>query len=213
MARPSTKEVRRREILRAALDLIAVDDRTEVTVVSVARHMGLTPNAIRYYFRDNDALGQALDAQVMSRFLGERLAAIAELDDPRHQLVRVMELGIPTGPDDIEWRSTFRPLLAGVVTADSGQYLSDVFEDQVAVYRDVLVDGERSGVFALRQPAADIARLLLAMEDYLGLRITLIDPRLDRAEALRLMRDYAALATGTELPSDGRGSTSEEPRG
>lgn len=200
MARPATKELRRREIVRAALEVLTEAEHAEVNIVDVARHMGLTPNAIRYYFRDNDELNQAIDAHVMSRFLDLRVAEVSLFDDPRAKLVRAMELGLPNGPDDLEWRTTFRPLLASRVTEEFGAYVSDVFHQQQAVYRSILIEGEERGAFALRQPATDVARLLLALEDYLGLRITLLDPQFTRAEALRLMRDYAALATGAELP-------------
>ena len=42
---------------------------------------------------------------------------------------------------------------------------------------------------------------LMSMEDYLGYRIVARDPQVDRATALRLMRQYAELATGSALPA------------
>lgn len=44
---------------------------------------------------------------------------------------------------------------------------------------------------------------LMAMEDYLGFRVVARDPELSRETALRLMRQYAELATGTRLPVTG----------
>jgi hypothetical protein len=41
---------------------------------------------------------------------------------------------------------------------------------------------------------------LMSMEDYFGYRIVARDPELSRATALRLMRQYAELATGVSLP-------------
>ena len=41
---------------------------------------------------------------------------------------------------------------------------------------------------------------LMSMEDYLGYRIVARDPLIGRATALRLMRQYAELAVGAELP-------------
>jgi hypothetical protein len=41
---------------------------------------------------------------------------------------------------------------------------------------------------------------LMSMEDYLGYRIVARDPDLSRPIALRLMREYAELATGARLP-------------
>ena len=42
---------------------------------------------------------------------------------------------------------------------------------------------------------------LMSMEDYLGYRIVARDPAMNRRTALRLMRQYAELATGARLPS------------
>jgi hypothetical protein len=41
---------------------------------------------------------------------------------------------------------------------------------------------------------------LMAMEDYLGYRIVARDPQMSRETSLRLMRQYAELATGARLP-------------
>ena len=41
---------------------------------------------------------------------------------------------------------------------------------------------------------------LMSMEDYFGYRIVARDPELSREIALRLMREYAELATGAKLP-------------
>ena len=41
---------------------------------------------------------------------------------------------------------------------------------------------------------------LMSMEDYLGYRIVARDPELSRKTAVRLMRQYAELATGAVLP-------------
>jgi hypothetical protein len=63
-----------------------------------------------------------------------------------------------------------------------------------------LLAGSKAGVFQLKCPARDIAMTLMSMEDYLGYRIVARDPELSRATALRLMRQYAELATGARLP-------------
>jgi hypothetical protein len=41
---------------------------------------------------------------------------------------------------------------------------------------------------------------LMSIEDYLGYRIVARDSEMSRGTALRLMREYAELATGARLP-------------
>lgn len=200
MARPVTQEARRRDIVDAAITALMAADGADVSIADVARRLDLTPNAIRYYYRDSDALLWAVRERVEQRFLTDRVAALAELADPRDQLACAMGIGLPAGPDDAEWRVTFQPVMAGRATPEYGEMIGDVFNRQAALYAEVLTRGADAGLFALAVPAADIARTLMAMEDYLGFRIVMLDPGFSRSEALRLMRQYAELATGAVLP-------------
>ncbi len=70
----------------------------------------------------------------------------------------------------------------------------------VDLYVELLTGGAEQGVFQLQHAARDIAMTLMSMEDYLGYRIVARDPRVSRATALRLMRQYAELAVGVSLP-------------
>lgn len=196
VGRPITRDRRRRDIVDAALNLLIEEDRAEVGIVDVARRLNLTPNAIRYYYRDSDELLWAVRERVEERFLSQRIAALESIDDPWEQLVHTMEGGLPDGPDDAEWRVTFRPLMASRHTPEFGQLISDVFGRQQEIYRGIILEGERRGVFSPRHPADDIARVLMVMEDYQGFRIIALDPAFTRSEALRLMQEYAAAALG-----------------
>ncbi|MEQ6903445.1 TetR/AcrR family transcriptional regulator [Nocardioides sp. YIM 152588] len=201
MARPVTQEARRRDIVDAAIAALTEADGGPVSIADVARRLDLTPNAVRYYFRDTDALLWAVRARVEQRFLTERLDAIAGSDDPREQLVHAMRAGLPTGPEDVEWRVTFRPAMPDRPTPEHGRMIGEVLAEQAAIYEQVLDRGVAAGLFTPRQAPADIARTLMIMEDYQGLRIVMLDPTFSRAGALRLMREYADLALGTALPA------------
>ena len=200
MARPITQEARRRDIVDAAMQALIASDGDEVSIADVARHLSLTPNAVRYYYRDVDALLWAVRERAVERFMTGRVRAVAALDDPREQIVRAIEIGLPNGPEDAEWRVTFRPVMGGRITPQFGELISDIFNVQVAIYEDLLVAGAESGIFTLAAPAADVARTLMVMEDYLGFRIVAFDPSFTREIAIRLMRQYAAQFTGCELP-------------
>ncbi|TIC88276.1 TetR family transcriptional regulator [Nocardioides sp. GY 10113] len=200
MARPVTQEARRRDIVDAAIAALGESENGQVSIAEVARRLDLTPNAVRYYFRDAGALLWAVRSRVEQRFLTERLTAVSGAHDPRQKLVRAMGAGLPTGPDDVEWRVTFRPVMVDSPTAAHGRMLAEVLAEQAAIYERILAEGVDAGAFAPAQPLADVARTLMVMEDYLGLRIVMLDPTFSRDEALRLMREYAGLALGTALP-------------
>lgn len=200
MARPSRQVERRSEILDAAIALIERHDLASLTITDVAAELGLTANAIRYYFKDIDQLLSELALRSDVRFYDERIAVVERTDDVPAQLALTIAAGLPTGPDDAEWRAIWRAVLAAGFELDQRRDVQGIYHRQVELYVRVLTSGARAGVFRLASPARDIAMTLMAMEDYFGYRIVARDPALNRQVALRLMRGYAELATGVRLP-------------
>jgi hypothetical protein len=134
------------------------------------------------------------------RFYDDRLRLRTEYDDPCEQLARTMAAGLPTGPEDAEWRAIWRAVLSAGFELDQRRDVQHIYHHQVDLYTDLLNAGAKRGVFRLQNPAHDIAMSIMSMEDYFGYRIVARDPRLSRATALRLMRQYAELAVGASLP-------------
>ena len=108
--------------------------------------------------------------------------------------------GLPTGPEDAEWRAIWRAVLAAGFELDQRADVQGIYHRQVGLYTDLLDAGSKAEVFHLKSPARDIAMTLMSMEDYFGYRIVARDPQISRATALRLMSQYAELATGATLP-------------
>lgn len=198
MARPNKQVERRTDIMDAAVALIERHDLATLKLADVAAELGLTTNAVRYYFKDVAQLLSEVALRSDVRFYDERLRLRDESDDPREQLARTMAAGLPTGPEDAEWRAIWRAVLSAGFELDQRDDVQGIYHRQVELYADLLTAGTH--VFELRQSARDIAMSLMAMEDYLGYRIVARDPGLDRPTALRLMRQYAELATGVSLP-------------
>ncbi|MCW2515955.1 MAG: TetR family transcriptional regulator [Mycobacterium sp.] len=201
MARPSRQEERRSEILDAAIALIERHDLASLRITDVAAELGLTGNAVRYYFKDMDQLLSELALRSDVRFYDERLAVVERTDDVPTQLALTMAAGLPTGPEDAEWRAIWRAVLAAGFELDRRRDVQGIYHRQVELYVRILTAGAAAGAFRLGSPARDVAMTLMAMEDYFGYRIVARDPALDRETALRLMREYAQLATGVVLPT------------
>jgi AcrR family transcriptional regulator len=191
---------RRGEILDAAIALIERHDLASLKLADVAAELGLTTNAVRYYFKDMEQLLSELALRSDVRFYDERLAVVGRTDDFPTQLAVTIAAGLPTGPEDAEWRAIWRAVLAAGFELDQHRDVQGIYHRQVDLYAGILAAGATAGVFRLGSPARDMAMTLMSMEDYLGYRIVARDPALDRATALRLMREYAELATGVRLP-------------
>lgn len=200
MARPNRQVQRRSEILDAAIALIERHDLATLKLADVAAELSLTTNAVRYYFKDMPQLLSELALRSDVRFFDARLEIGERTDDVRIQLSETIAAGLPTGPEDAEWRAIWRAVLAAGFELDQRRDVQGIYHRQVGLYTDLLTAGAAAGVFGLAFEASDIAMSLMAMEDYFGYRIVARDPQLNRETALRLMRQYAELATGTTLP-------------
>jgi AcrR family transcriptional regulator len=200
MARPNRQVERRGDIMDAAIALIERHDLATLKLADVAAELGLTTNAVRYYFKDMAQLLSELALRSDVRFYDERLVLGAKTDDLPTQLAMTIAAGLPTGPEDAEWRAIWRAVLAAGFELDQRADVQGIYHRQVGLYADLLAAGSKTGVFQLNCPARDIAMTLMSMEDYLGYRIVARDPELSRPTALRLMRQYAELATGARLP-------------
>ncbi|MBP2453937.1 TetR/AcrR family transcriptional regulator [Mycolicibacterium lutetiense] len=200
MGRPNRQAQRREEILDAAITLIERKDLTGLRIADVAAELKVTPNAVRYYFREMDQLLSALAQRSDRKFYDDRLAVVQRTADARDQIAFMIAAGLPSGPEDAEWRAILRAVLAAGFVLDQRPDVQHIYHRQVDLYAQILESGSAAGTFTLTAPARDIAMPLMAMEDYLGYRIVARDPDLDRATALRLMRGYAELATGAQLP-------------
>jgi len=201
VARPNRQEERRGEILDAAIALIERHDLATLKLADVAGELGLTTNAVRYYFKDMPALLSELALRSDVRFYDARLELGTQTDDLPTQLALTIAAGLPTGPEDAEWRAIWRAVLAAGFELDQRADVQGIYHRQVDLYTDLLTTGAAASAFTLQSPARDIAMTLMAMEDYFGYRIVARDPQVSREHALRLMRQYAELATGTSLPA------------
>jgi AcrR family transcriptional regulator len=201
VARPNRQRERRTEILDAAIGLIERHDLATLRVTDVAAELGLTANAVRYYFKDMHELLSELAQRSDVRFYDERLAVVKRTADISEQLALTIAAGLPTGPEDAEWRAIWRAVLAAGFELDQRRDVQHIYHRQVKLYARILTAGQKAGRFSLRSPARDVAMTLMSMEDYLGYRIVARDPELSRETAMRLMREYAELATGATLPT------------
>lgn len=200
VARPNRQTQRRKEILDATIGLIERHDVAALRLTDVAAELGLTANAVRYYFKDMRELLSELALRSDVRFYDDRLATVKRTPDVREQLAVTIAAGLPTGPEDAEWRAIWRAVLAAGFELDQRRDVQGIYHRQVKLYVRILNSGTKAGTFELRTPALDVAMTLMSMEDYLGYRIVARDPELSRKTAVRLMREYAELATGATLP-------------
>ncbi len=195
VARPNTQAQRREDIHQAAITLVGRSDLAQITIPEIAATLGVTANAVRYYYPDIETLIAELAQRSDKRFYHDRLALLEEHPDPTVQLEQLISAGLPTGPEDAEWRVIWMAILDAGFNLQNRADVQSIYHRQVGLYASVLTDGAARGAFQLRQDAQEIAMTLMSMEDYLGYRIVARDPQISRSTAITLMTGYARSVT------------------
>lgn len=177
---------RRRQLVQAAFDVLV--ERGEQTRISdIAERAGVAPGLVTYYFPSKDDLLLEATRFGIDRFVSNRLAALARVDDPWERLELAVHWAMPISDRDAEWillmqfwtRSIHRPSL---------QTVAAMFQTRSRdLYMSIIEAGTMSGRFRPTEPSHAIASAIIAMIDGLAIRIVLRDPDLDVPEMERVV--------------------------
>src|SRR5262249_53874227 len=77
--------------------------------------------------------------------------------------------------------------------------MAQLFDREVSLYLSVLEKGQADGAFRLSQPALNIARNLVALEDAYGFHLLAKTSSVDAMTALDALFGYARTATRADL--------------
>ena len=202
MARPRQQEERRRSLLAAAQLAASRHGVARLRLKDVAAAAGISPASVLYYYEGIEALLTELYRLNIARFCDRRREAVSAHRSPRDQLIASIRHGVP-GPDDAD-----AAILWQLDAFAGSDPLYDVlctqqFEEQVSVYEQILALGADRGDFRLMAGPRAVAQALVALEDALGRQVISRNPRLGRADALRIIGSFATLAAGCEIDPSG----------
>jgi AcrR family transcriptional regulator len=204
MSRPRITEERRRQILEAAVAVMAERGVCEARISDVAARIGTSPALILYYFPSKDALlAEALAYRDQQFFEG---VAQEVADDGRAatRLRQLIEASCPPSESvertDSEWllwldvwtRSRHDPQLSA-----ERERLDGMFRKSIA---DIVRAGIKAGEFEKVDPNR-FAVMLSALIDGLAIQVLLQDPSVDAGMMRDLCLDLAAANLGPAVKS------------
>ena len=193
MARPSTQQQRRLEVVQAALDAAADRGLRKLSLTDVANQAGVTRGALLYYYDDLEAILVEAHAAGMARVGSERAALVERESGAAAKLAAAITAGLPSGPDDALMRLLYEfDVLAGKSPLHD-ELVQKLYNEQLALYRGILAAGVEAGDFTLTGPIDDIAMNFVALEDAFGLHIV-AGGSITVADAERAIRLYAQQA-------------------
>jgi AcrR family transcriptional regulator len=177
--RRKPSEARRRQILEAAVQVIAEQGLCDTRIQSVAERAGASPALVIYYFGTKDRLLAEALSYAEEQFYRDTASALAEVASARDRLVRLVQLSCSVGDQAAGVADEWVLWLDLWARAPRDQ---DVARDRATLDRrwretiaDIVRQGQASGEFA-PVDAGDFSLRLAALIDGLAVQVVLGDP-------------------------------------
>jgi AcrR family transcriptional regulator len=171
--RPTTGHVRRPAILQAAAEVIAERGVIGTRIADVAERAGTSAPGVLYWFATKDELLTEALAFSDDRFYAELSDELAQLDNARDRLRRIVELWPAEGDDEVVlWMELWVRALRDPAVNAARERLDARWRAAIA---EVIRDGQAAGEFGPVDPEA-FALTLGALMDGFAIQLALRDP-------------------------------------
>ena len=193
-------DLRRREVAKAAAELIAAKGLDKLTTRALAKHMGCSIGVLSHYFNSKEDIGRAAFEWADERIDQRVQAAVAEQGADLDSFIPILLAALPFDKaSDLEWKVRFNLFTCAFTEPallDMQRSKIKQFEDlMTAVVKEMQADGNLRKDFAARymtQVAFDIVMGLAQ-----NLLMLPIEQREQRAEYM--MHLFAPLQGGGRL--------------
>lgn len=186
-------EVRREEILDAAVDEVEARGLAATRVADVAHALGVSPALVFYHFETKERLLAAALRHAVERDLARLDAVMARARTPVDQVRGILRLYAPQGkaPGWTLWVDAWAEALRSDDMREVTRDLDRRWKDALA---EAIRSGNAEGTFACADPDAAAWRLT-ALLDGLAVQVT-VTRNLTRAQLNRWVRGAAAAELG-----------------
>jgi AcrR family transcriptional regulator len=179
-SRSSATRVR---VLRAAVAAICERGLSGTRVADIADRAGMSPGNVMYHFDTlEEMLIEALRLANES-FLTAALEDAARMPTARAQVVRLVELGMPSDPAEephSQWLLWLDVWARSLRNATVDAHRRDLEGRWIGAYAGIVEHGQAGGEFRQGVDARDFAVRLAALIDGLGKSLILRDPWMSR---------------------------------
>jgi len=188
--RTSLEDLRRDELVAAALRTISVQGFEHTTVRDIAKAAGASIGSVNYYFKSKKELLLVAVAQSDQRFRVSVREAVAAEDGAIAKLERIAHLSFLDGEDVSPDWAVFVDFWQQASREDEFRAIFEsANEEWLELLVQVMTDGVAAGELDIRGTVRDAAMALAALIDGLGLH-TRVTQHIDAQTAHRLVMAY-----------------------
>src|SRR5919107_3010214 len=189
--RRKLSDARRRQILKAAVQVIAEKGLCDTGIKDVADQAGTSPALVIYYFGKKDILLAEALSFADEKFYAQTADAVAEMSSARDRLVELVRCSCSVGEaeDDFdEWVLWLDLWARAPRDPDVARDRQAMDERWRATIGQIVREGQAAGEFS-RVDAAAFALRLAALIDGLAILVVLKDPEVTRERMFELCMD------------------------
>lgn len=212
-ARRKLSEVRKVQILEAAVHVIGERGFCDTRIADIAARAGTSSALVIYYFESKDRLLAEALAYSEERFFEETARELEAIESAKDRMVRLIELSCSRSPADrnwleewLVWVDLWAVSARDPVVARDREAMDHRWRVTIA---DIVRLGQRREEFVAVDPDAFALRLG-ALIDGLAVQVVLGDPDVDARRMFDLCIGQAASELGFEVP---RAAPRRRPRG
>jgi AcrR family transcriptional regulator len=160
----------RTSLIGAAGRIVSKKGIGGVRLRDIAAEAGVSPAAVLYHYTGTDELMLDVHRAAVDRYVEARRAE-QRSSDPRQRLVAAVIAGVPPYADPGIIRQLYEMHGLARRSPAHADLMSSLWRREHAQYIAVIEDGIRLGYFAPTRKPAEVARMLLSMEDGLVLHL------------------------------------------
>ncbi len=213
--RRKLSDARRRQILKAAVQVIAEKGLCDTGIKDVADQAGTSPALVIYYFGKKDVLLAEALSFADERFYAQTAGAVAEMTSARDRLVELVRCSCSIGEaeDDFDewvlWLDLWARAPRDPDVARDRETLDRRWRERIA---GIVRAGQQAGEFAAVDPA-DFSLKLAALIDGLAVQVVLGDPEVSPERMFDLCMQACAGELGFAFDAEERDRLLTAPAG
>lgn len=163
-AEEKTRNGKSEAILRAAAKVFAQSGYFNAKVSDVARTAGIADGTVYLYFKNKDDLLTSIFSWAMGEFLNRARAELIELGDVREKLLRFANLHFSLLEEERDIAIVFQIELRQS-TKFMEQFSTTYLAEYLQMLREMIEEGQKSGLFRTGINSKLVAKLLFGMLD------------------------------------------------
>ena len=202
-ARRKLSEVRKVQILEAAVHVIGERGFCDTRIADIAARAGTSSALVIYYFESKDRLLAEALSFSEERFFDATARELEALDSAKDRMIRLIELSCSRSPADRDWLEEWLVWVDLWALSARDPVVAKDREAMERRWRDTIAGivrlGQQRKEFAPVDPG-DFALRLGALIDGLAVQVVLNDPDVDSRRMFDLCIGHAARELGFDAP-------------